>query len=267
MKTIKALSLFLVAALMSVSVIGFSSVAAEEYNEKMYTLKELLEMSKEEYFEEFPEAEAPFNEQKQFYEDEKENTIEKFQAGYDPDLENYEEMLENEISMVYTVEARFGCSVLREDEYRANETEQNLHELLEDSLEYEIISPINVSVTDGAIYYDYLLSITFPEYNNVAVSDENILTFIKIRQCVNQIIPLYNNRLCNPISISTDKKQVLTGDVNLDETVDLYDAVWIGSYLINKFSFTESQLSIGDVNGDGICDLYDAIEIAKTLLP
>ena len=266
MKMIKALSLFLVAALMSVSVIGVSSVAAEEYNEKMYTLKELLEMSKEEYFEEFPEAEASFNEQKQFYEDEKENTIEKFQAGYDPDLENYEEMLENEISMVYTVEARFGCSVLREDEYRANETEQNLHELLEDSLEYEIISPINVSVTDGAIYYDYLLSITFPEYNNVAVSDENILTFIKIRQCVNQIIPLYNNRLCNPISISTDKKQVLTGDVNLDETVDLYDAVWIGSYLINKFSFTESQLSIGDVNGDGICDLYDAIEIAKTLL-
>ena len=267
MKMIKALSLFLVAALMSVSVIGVSSVAAEEYNEKMYTLKELLEMSKEEYFEEFPEAEASFNEQKQFYEDEKENTIEKFQAGYDPDLENYEEMLENEISMVYTVEARFGCSVLREDEYRANETEQNLHELLEDSLEYEIISPINVSVTDGAIYYDYLLSITFPEYNNVAVSDENILTFIKIRQCVNQIIPLYNNRLCNPISISTDKKQVLTGDVNLDETVDLYDAVWIGSYLINKISFTESQLSIGDVNGDGICDLYDAIEIAKTLLP
>ena len=166
MNTIKALSLILVAALMSVSVIGFSSVAAEEYNEKMYTLKELLEMSKEEYFEEFPEAEASFNEQKQFYEDEKENTIEKFQAGYDPDLENYEEMLENEISMVYTVEARFGCSVLREDEYRANETEQNLHELLEDSLEYEIISPINVSVTDGAIYYDYLLSITFPEYNN-----------------------------------------------------------------------------------------------------
>ena len=74
MNTIKALSLILVAALMSVSVIGFSSVAAEEYNEKMYTLKELLEMSKEEYFEEFPEAEASFNEQKQFYEDEKENT-------------------------------------------------------------------------------------------------------------------------------------------------------------------------------------------------
>ena len=34
MNTIKALSLILVAALMSVSVIGFSSVAAEEYNEK-----------------------------------------------------------------------------------------------------------------------------------------------------------------------------------------------------------------------------------------
>ena len=263
MNTIKALSLILVAALMSVSVIGFSSVAAEEYNEKMYTLKELLEMSKEEYFEEFPEAEASFNEQKQFYEDEKENTIEKFQAGYDPDLENYEEMLENEISMVYTVEAR---SVLREDEYRANETEQNLHELLEDSLEYEIISPINVSVTDGAIYYDYLLSITFPEYNNVAVSDENILTFIKIRQCVNQIIPLYNNRLCNPISISTDKKQVLTGDVNLDETVDLYDVIWIGGHLINKFELTEGQQSVGDINSDGVCDLYDAIEISKQLM-
>lgn len=252
MNTIKALSLIL--------------VAAEEYNEKMYTLKELLEMSKEEYFEEFPEAEASFNEQKQFYEDEKENTIEKFQAGYDPDLENYEEMLENEISMVYTVEARFGCSVLREDEYRANETEQNLHELLEDSLEYEIISPINVSVTDGAIYYDYLLSITFPEYNNVAVSDENILTFIKIRQCVNQIIPLYNNRLCNPISISTDKKQVLTGDVNLDETVDLYDVIWIGGHLINKFELTEGQQSVGDINSDGVCDLYDAIEISKQLM-
>ncbi len=215
MKMIKALSLFLVAALMSVSVIGVSSVAAEEYNEKMYTLKELLE---------------------------------------------------NEISMVYTVEARFGCSVLREDEYRANETEQNLHELLEDSLEYEIISPINVSVTDGAIYYDYLLSITFPEYNNVAVSDENILTFIKIRQCVNQIIPLYNNRLCNPISISTDKKQVLTGDVNLDETVDLYDVIWIGGHLINKFELTEGQQSVGDINSDGVCDLYDAIEISKQLM-
>lgn len=175
-------------------------------------------------------------------------------------------MLENEISMVYTVEARFGCSVLREDEYRANETEQNLHELLEDSLEYEIISPINVSVTDGAIYYDYLLSITFPEYNNVAVSDENILTFIKIRQCVNQIIPLYNNRLCNPISISTDKKQVLTGDVNLDETVDLYDVIWIGGHLINKFELTEGQQSVGDINSDGVCDLYDAIEISKQLM-
>jgi hypothetical protein len=65
----------------------------------------------------------------------------------------------------------------------------------------------------------------------------------------------------------SQERELIKGDVNVDETVDLYDAVWIGSYLINKFSFTESQLSIGDVNGDGICDLYDAIEIAKTLLP
>ena len=64
----------------------------------------------------------------------------------------------------------------------------------------------------------------------------------------------------------SQERELIKGDVNVDETVDLYDVIWIGGHLINKFELTEGQQSVGDINSDGVCDLYDAIEISKQLM-
>ncbi len=58
-----------------------------------------------------------------------------------------------------------------------------------------------------------------------------------------------------------------SGDVDMNKKIDLYDAIMIAKFLINKVDLSEEQLSLADYNQDGKVDLYDAIEICKSLMP
>ena len=55
------------------------------------------------------------------------------------------------------------------------------------------------------------------------------------------------------------------GDVNMSGEVDVFDAIAIAQYSVNKRELTDEQLALADVNGDGRVDVFDAIAIAKSI--
>ena len=58
-------------------------------------------------------------------------------------------------------------------------------------------------------------------------------------------------------------KDGVLGDINLDDTVNTADAVYILRYAAGMVTPDESQTSIGDVTGDGILNTGDAVYILK----
>ena len=147
--------------------------------------------------------------------------------------------------------------------YKANITEMLIQELCSDTFNFYMDIPIEIS--DEHLYANefsvYLLS---KEYS-FEPTDENIMLMAKITYCLNQVMDFFYLGT-NLLDIPSDNETIITGDVNLDRAVDLYDAIWIASDLADIFDFTEGQQAIGDVNEDGECNLYDAVEIAKTLM-
>lgn len=68
------------------------------------------------------------------------------------------------------------------------------------------------------------------------------------------------------LSVAFPTSDYLPGDANFDDRIDLYDAIEIAKYLIDKSYFGSEQLKAADINEDNKVDLYDAIEIAKILV-
>lgn len=56
------------------------------------------------------------------------------------------------------------------------------------------------------------------------------------------------------------------GDITVNGSVDLYDAIEISKRIMNKTEFSGQQKKVADFNNDGEVDLYDVIEIAKSLI-
>ncbi len=50
---------------------------------------------------------------------------------------------------------------------------------------------------------------------------------------------------------------VLTGDVNGDGTLDIFDYVMLKSICLGEYEPAESELALADVNGDGEVDVFD----------
>lgn len=146
------------------------------------------------------------------------------------------------------------------EDYTANITEKKIAEVLGDETVFEITSPL-----EEAIVSDNLLTVHFREYEDVSPTEENIIDFARCGYCVRQIIDL--TCISNAIVYdSVPNYCTVTGDVNIDTAVDIYDVIWIASDLSGIFRLTESQQKLGDVNEDGVCNLYDAIAIAETLI-
>lgn len=57
--------------------------------------------------------------------------------------------------------------------------------------------------------------------------------------------------------------RVLTGDVNLDNVVNIADATQIQKYLVDLATFDEIQKNLADVNNDGVVSILDSTEIQK----
>ena len=55
----------------------------------------------------------------------------------------------------------------------------------------------------------------------------------------------------------------ISGDVNGDGVLDIFDAVDIQKYSVDKLNFTYKQKCTGDYNNDGKCDILDAIAVQK----
>lgn len=60
---------------------------------------------------------------------------------------------------------------------------------------------------------------------------------------------------------------VIPGDVNLDGTVDLRDAILLLQYLSNNTTLTAKQLRAADVLADGLVNTADAVVIMQMSLP
>lgn len=59
----------------------------------------------------------------------------------------------------------------------------------------------------------------------------------------------------------------MRGDVTSDGKVNIYDAIFIAGYLVNRNQFSsEFHEFTGDYNTDGHVDLYDTIDICKMIL-
>ena len=53
------------------------------------------------------------------------------------------------------------------------------------------------------------------------------------------------------------------GDVNMDESIDLFDAIAVLQYEAGVTDLTDAEYALGDVNGDDSVDLFDAIAILQ----
>lgn len=269
----------LISAVLSVSMIGVFSAGAEETEEKLYTFQEILDMSDEEFFATFPDAESDYEaNKKHFYETVKNHLIRVAENEYgwlkDDTTETLEEYIENYLSTSGRYKVTFCCTCdvtgeqyeNSEIKYIPNITEKKLKDILGDHL-IHIQSPIALIESDVHLFFEDQLTVeTDIGDDKRDINDENLLYLTKFRSCVKQVMPYVRYAYIAPYSSSPAQKEVFTGDVNLDETVDLYDVIWIAKHLIHVFDLSEGQQKVGDINADGVCDLYDAIEIARTLI-
>lgn len=53
------------------------------------------------------------------------------------------------------------------------------------------------------------------------------------------------------------------GDVNMDESIDLFDAIAVLQYDAGIIDLSDAEYVLGDVNGDDSVDLFDAIAILQ----
>lgn len=74
------------------------------------------------------------------------------------------------------------------------------------------------------------------------------------------------NNVWNGCVLTFPASDIIPGDADLNEIVDLYDVIAIARYLMNPSSLNEAQIAAGDFNLDGKTDLYDAIDISKKMM-
>lgn len=65
------------------------------------------------------------------------------------------------------------------------------------------------------------------------------------------------------VGIEPPAPQVIIGDLNGDNTVDVLDAAVVQKYAVGKGSISTEQIAAADVNNDGNVDVLDAADIKK----
>lgn len=124
-----------------------------------------------------------------------------------------------------------------------------------------------------SITYDFTVSDTdyiVDEEINGYVYSVSVLRNDEIEQpeLTSEEEPVKNddNIVVTSLAVTFPASDIIPGDVNFDEVVDLYDVIEIAKYLMNKDYFGADQLAAGDYNGSGAVDLYDAIDISKMIM-
>jgi hypothetical protein len=108
------------------------------------------------------------------------------------------------------------------------------------------------------VYYEYIDINSYVDFDNKAREIDGVLT--------SNVFLMYDESASeNPFAFDTVLKELL-GDINFDDTVDIYDAVEIAKSVMGIREFSESELILADFNNDSEVNIYDAIEISKTLM-
>lgn len=219
-----------------------------------YTLEQLFEMSDEEFF-----------------------ALENAKTYYDEVKADSEYFMQVFDDKAYGgISGKVWTWLYEEDEnvkYTANVTEMEIEELLGDTVKYEIESPISLDtdyLMDNLLYYGNILMVVFPEYDLYSqtnnITHKEIIEFSKCWYCINQVIEINYWHFLDDLSPASSEEQVLTGDVNFDKSVNLYDSIWLAKGLIKKFRLTDAQLYIADVNSDGSVNVFDLILLSRRLI-
>ena len=259
MKKLKKIMAGLLSAVTAFSAMTAFSVNAEETTEeKLYTLEELFAMSEEEFLALDDRAFECFESIK--------NDAEFAVEVYDSGFFEY-----GGISGVIRISV--GDQHVQK-KYVANETEIKIIELLGDTIEYEMKSPIalgkeNIDAED--LYYRDEIRLFFADLEQYSRSDwfppyEDIIKMAKCYYCVDQVLDIrYMSTYVDTGSMGRGDK-ILIGDANLDHVVDLYDVIHITKHVAMNFEFTALQKAITDVNNDGIVNSVDAVFVGMQIM-
>ncbi|MBE6875887.1 MAG: dockerin [Ruminococcus sp.] len=63
-----------------------------------------------------------------------------------------------------------------------------------------------------------------------------------------------------------EEAKLLPGDVNLDGSITILDAVLMQKYLSARETFSQEQYAVSDMNQDGITNIFDFVSLKKELL-
>ncbi|MGN1481496.1 dockerin type I domain-containing protein [Porcipelethomonas sp.] len=235
MKIKKILTSIMSAAIVITS-IGSVAINAEEVTEteeKVYTLSELFDMSKEEFF-----------------------ALDNAQIFYDQ-IEYYSTALV--MGKNHVLDCTFMLNTVTEP-YVPFETEKQLKELI-DIDGFKMFSPV-LSPPRG--YYDFNLTVYNDSYRKkyddtetTISSDEDILEISKIWYCLQQVSSLGFYPPGNDLS-SVERPY---GEANEDGILNIMDASFIARKLAQQKG---SELpETADFNADGEIDIRDAADIAQ----
>ena len=105
-------------------------------------------------------------------------------------------------------------------------------------------------------------SILVPNQPILSVYFEDLITQSKTEPTTN---PVGNKPTENTTNSTETIQKYLSGDANLDGTINIRDATIIQMYLAKISSFTSEQLTVADVNRDGTITISDATLIQMYL--
>lgn len=67
-------------------------------------------------------------------------------------------------------------------------------------------------------------------------------------------------------TIAKSGKSEVYGDINLDSTLNIADAVLMQKYLLNCKSFSKYQWETADLDSNGSVDVFDMVRLRRTLI-
>lgn len=105
---------------------------------------------------------------------------------------------------------------------------------------------ITFTAPEAAGAYDFTLELVDNAYNE----DGKVVSVDKVNGKVT-------------VEAGGDEAEYELGDVNMDESIDLFDAIAVLQYEAGIVDFSDVEYALGDVNGDDSVDLFDAIAILQ----
>ena len=120
-------------------------------------------------------------------------------------------------------------------------------------------------------------------------SFEGFVSIKSNNQSLNEIIPIMTNNDLDPYFLNQDDYIFLTyansentivnvdidydyeyeitdGDANLNDVVDITDAVLLISFILDQVSFNQQQMDATDINGDELWNVFDVILLVDIIL-